>query len=126
MGGAPGFLDDPRRNYTCDLTQSPPPNVTVAKASQADLDFCSQPVKILGITLPIDPPNPDTQYSSPAPPVMERCPDNWNWEKDPYQTVHAAGDAGHQQYFGLDFTEPYWLARYFGLLPDTHLVLAWK
>ena len=23
-------------------------------------------------------------------------------------------------------TEPYWVARYFGFLPDTHLVLAWK
>ena len=31
----------------------------------------------------------------------------------------------HQQYPGLDLSEPYWVARYFGHLPDAHLVLAW-
>ena len=126
MGGAPGFLDDPRRNYALDLTQNPPPGITIEKASADELAFCSQPIKVLGITVPIDPPNPDTLYANPAPPIMQRPVDNWNWEKDPFKTAHVAGDAGHQQYFGLDFTEPYWLARYFGFLPDPHLVLAWK
>ena len=126
MGGAPGFLDDPRRNYAVDLTKNPPPGIAVEKASTSELAFCSQPIKVLGITVPIDPPNPDVMYSNPAPPIMQRPPDNWNWEKDPFQTVHVPGDAGHQQYFGLDYTEPYWLARYFGFLPDPHLVLAWR
>lgn len=126
LGGAPGFLDDPRRNYAVDLTKNPPPGITIEKASAAELAACSQPITILGITIPVGSPDPNTLYSHPAPPIMQRPPDNWNWEKDPFQTVHVAGDAGHQQYFGLDYTEPYWVARYFGLLPDAHLVLAWK
>src|SRR5207248_9151511 len=88
MGGAPGFLDDPRRNYAVDLTKNPPPGITVEKASASELAFCSQPIKVLGITVPIDPPDPDVMYSNPAPPIMQRPPDNWNWEKDPFQTVH--------------------------------------
>lgn len=126
LGGAPGHLDDPRRNYGGDLSLNTPADVRIETASQAELDICSTPVTVLGINIPVDKPDPNVKYANPAPPVMERPPDNWIWEKDPFAAVRAPGDAGHQQYTALDYTEPYWVARYFGFLPDTHLVLAWK
>ncbi|MGZ6143929.1 MAG: hypothetical protein ACXWLM_11365 [Myxococcales bacterium] len=126
LGGAPGHLDDPRRNYAVDLSVNTPADVRIETASQAELDICSTPVSVLGITIPVDKPDPNVKYANPAPPVMERPPDNWIWEKDPFGAVRTPGDAGHQQYTALDYTEPYWMARYFGFLPDTHLVLAWK
>lgn len=126
LGGAPGHLDDPRRNYATDLASSPPPGVTIGKATAQELALCSQPVTVLGLTIPTGSPDPDALYATPAPPVMARPPDNWIWEKSPFSAQRFPGDAGHQQYNGLDFTEPYWEARYFGFLPDTHVVLAWR
>jgi hypothetical protein len=58
--------------------------------------------------------------------VVQRPPDNWIWEKDPFATARMPGEAGMQQYAALDLIEPYWIARYYGILPDAHLVLAWK
>lgn len=126
LGGAPGALDSPRRNYAVDLRVDTPPGVELAPASAQEIAFCSQPVTILGVQIPMGSFDPHALYAVPAPPVMERPPDNWMWEKDPFAQARLPGDAGHQQYTGLDYTEPYWEARYFGFLPDTHVVLAWR
>lgn len=127
FGGAPGHLDDPRRNYAVDYSVTPPPPGVVAeKASADELRICSTPITVLGVTIPTEAPDASLYYLRPSPPASQRPPDNWIWEKDPFKATHAAGDAGHQQYTGLDLTEPYWVARYFGLLPDPHLGLAWR
>jgi hypothetical protein len=126
FGGTPDHLDDPRRNYALDLTPNPPPGTTVALATSADIATCSQPITVLGVTVPIDHPDPNVRYVNPAPPAALRPPDNWIWEKDPFAAARLPGDAGMQQYHGLDLIEPYWVARYHGLLPDAHLVLAWR
>jgi hypothetical protein len=126
FGGTADHLDDPRRNYAQDDTSSPPPGITFARASDAELQTCSTPVTILGIKVPTgDPPDATLLYADKALPLMARPPDNWQWEKDPFRPARAPGDAGRQQYAGLDLTEPYWIARYFKLLPDAHAVLAW-
>ena len=126
FGGMPGHLDEPRRNYAVNLEVATPPGLSVGVATSEELSLCSQPITILGIKVPIDPPNPNNKYVSPSPPVVQRPPDNWIWEKDPFAAARLPGDASMQQYAGLDLIEPYWMARYYGLLPDTHLVLAWQ
>ena len=125
FGGTAAHLDSPRRNYSTDLAQSTPPGVTYAKAPKSEQDLCKTPISILGLTIPTPAPDPNVLYCDTPPPVMQRPPDNWVWEKDPFEVAHTPGDAGHQQYPGLDLSEPYWLARYMGYLPDSHLVLAW-
>ena len=126
LGGAPGHLDEPRRNYAIDLSLNTPAGYTVEKASADELATCSTPVTLLGINVPIDAPDANALYVRPAPPVMLRPPDNWIWEKDPFKALRYPGDAGRQQYPGVDLLEPYWIARYFGHLPDAHLILAWQ
>ena len=126
FGGAPGFLDSPRRNYAVDLTKETPLGMKIAKATQAELDLCSQPITILGFTFKPDPPDKDQLYADVAVPASLRPPDNWQWEKDPYRAVRYPGDAGYQQYAGTDLIEPYWEARYYGYLPDPNLRLAWQ
>ncbi len=125
FGGTKEVLDSPRRNYSTDLTQSPPAGITISTPPQSDIAICDTPISVLGISIPADPADPNALYCSAAPPVMARPPDNWIWEKDPFTAVRINGDSGHQQYPGLDLSEPYWAARYFGVLPDTHLVLVW-
>ena len=124
FGGAPGHLDDPRRNYPVDLTINTPPGITFATETADDQRICSTPITILGVTIPTNPPDPAILYTDAAPPAMLRPPDNWQWEKNPFTARRYPGDAGQQQYAGLDLNEPYWIARYFHQLPDTHLVLA--
>ncbi len=126
FGGTAELLDDPRRNYSSDATLSPPPGITIAPSSDADIKLCTAPITVLGVTIPTgDPTDVSELFADHSLPLMRRPPDNWQWEKDPYRAVRKPGDAGRQQYAGLDLTEPYWIARYFKLLPDAHAVLAW-
>ena len=126
FGGTPDALDSPRRNYTTDLSANPPPGITVSTPPAADITLCDTPITILGITIPGGSADPNALYTSAAPPVMWRPPDNWIWEKDPFEAQRLNGSgSGTQQYPGLDLSEPYWAARYFGYLPDSHLILVW-
>ncbi len=126
FGGAPGYLDTPRRNYAVDWSHNPPPGINASVAPKADVDFCNAPVNVMGVNIPVgDPTDPNILYADKALRLMDRPPDNWQWEKDPFRVVRIPGDAGRQQYFGLDLIELYWLARYYKLLPDAHVVLAW-
>jgi hypothetical protein len=100
--------------------------VPLAKASTADVAVCSQPIDILGISIPGASVDPNQLYVVSSPPVMERPPDNWIWEEDPFAAARTPGDAGYRQYNGLDYSEPYWEMRYYGFIPDTHYFLAWK
>ena len=126
FGGTRDLPDSPRRNYAFDLSKNPPPGITASKADKADLDLCQAPITVLGVTIPTgDPIDPNVLYANKAPGLMDRPPDNWQWEKDPFRLTRLPGDAGRQQYAGLDLIEPYWIARYYKLLPDAHSVLAW-
>jgi len=126
FGGSPAKLDSPRRNYSVDLVSNPLPGIKVAKATQAELDICNQPITVLGFTFKPDPADPNELFTDVAVPASKRPPDNWQWEKTPFRAVRINGDAGYQQYPGTDFIEPYWEARYYGYLPDPHLALAWR
>jgi len=124
FGGAPGHLDDPRRNYAHDASSLP--GVRAAPAPAADIELCEAPLTVLGVQIPAGGTlDRSLLFAEEALPLMDRPPDNWQWEKDPFRAVRRPWDAGRQQYAGLDLTEPYWLARYFRLLPDAHAVLAW-
>jgi hypothetical protein len=126
FGGTKERLDSPRRNYSTDLTVNTPAGITLSTPPAADITFCDTPISLLGISIPSEQADPHALYTSSAPPVMDRAPDNWIWEKDPFQAQRLTGaGAGTQQYPGLDLLEPYWAARYFKDLPDSHLILVW-
>ena len=125
FGGTEAVPDSPRRNYALDSTSRLPPGITAAPASAADVALCESGVTLFGVHISGPTVDRSVLYTDHALPAMLRPPDNWQWEKSPFEPRRAPGDAGRQQYAGLDLVEPYWAARYFGLLPANHLVLAW-
>jgi hypothetical protein len=121
FGGADGHLDDPRRNY-----QLPPAGGSAPSAD--DVRICEQGVTVLGITIPGDAVDTSIHYADNPLPLMQRPPDSWMWGRDPYQATpitHAQGP-GQRQYSGIDLIEPYWIARYAGVIEDPHQDLAWR
>ena len=49
-------------------------------------------------------------------PVAERPPSDFLWQLDPFQL--SGGGLGIIETAGIDYLLPYWMARYFGLIPD--------
>ena len=128
FGGARLALDTPRRDYDVDSEANPPPGTTVSPAPRSEVERCTAGVTVLGIHVAGSAPDQSDRFADPALPVMSRPPQNFLSEKDPYQArrVQGPGEAGKQQYQGLDLTMPDWIGRYFGLIPDPHLILAWR
>lgn len=127
FGGAPDHLEDPRRNYRRDLSASPPDGYQSLSPPAADLKFCQDGVQVLGVQIPGSTVDPAYRYADRALPLMLRQNNEWMWSQDPFQLNpqwHAQGP-GFRQYSGLDLSEPYWIARHAGYLPDPHQVLAW-
>jgi hypothetical protein len=52
---------------------------------------------------------------------------DYMWQRSPYQVGEDVADEGRLQSPGLDLSEPYWIARYFGYLDGGEgQVLAWR
>jgi hypothetical protein len=121
FGGAAGALDGPRRNYQLPAGDGATPTAD-------DVRICEQGFTILGVTIPGDTVDTSIQYADSPLPLMQRPPDSWMWGRDPYRAtpITHAQPAGQRQYSGIDLIEPYWIARYAGVIEDPHQDLAWK
>ena len=120
FGGTPGLLDSPRRNNAVDngdIPSSPP--------AADDVRLCEAGVTILGIHIPGERVDPAARFADAPLPLMRRPPQRWAWGRDPFRVQSPWNADGRIQYSGLDLTEPYWIARYFGQLPDPARILAW-
>src|SRR5207249_3864528 len=119
LGGSPGHLADPRRNYDTDNVSATPAGISVAPPSDADRAFCEGGVTLFGIHLPGPKVDMSIPFADKALPPMARVTDSFLWERDPFAALRRHGDSErHQQYPGLDLLAPFWIARYHGLLPD--------
>ena len=49
---------------------------------------------------------------------------DYAWQRSPFRIGHAGGD-GRKQSPGTDYSEQYWMARFYGFLPGSSDVLAW-
>ena len=127
FGGAPGHLDDPRRNYFLDVSAAPPPGIEIGKPDPTEVKFCEGGITLLGVTIPGSKVDESLRLTSDPLPLMLRAPDSWMWSSDPFQATPRwhSNPPGQRQYSGVDLTEPYWIARHAGLIADPHLVLAW-
>ena len=52
-------------------------------------------------------------------PVVLRPPDEYLWEETPFQL--SAGGSGVIQSSGIDYILPYWMARYYGVIPPVEV-----
>lgn len=143
FGGNGGVLDNPRRSYArayADVVAALPDTIQPVCPSDAVVSFCETGPEIFGVAVPgTDITDPCTgaadecpaangecthkMASAPLPPEL-RAWYGFTWQGDPYGLSN--GGDGTIQSNGSDLFEPYWLARYYGLLPEAAgLVLAW-
>ena len=147
VGGPVGSLEAPRRTY--DLPRAE----VVAAMSEAGLATrcptederarCEDGQTILGITVSgedishtcdgrpaectmADGECTDALAAQGLPPQLRQYADNM-WQRDPFSMGDPNGADGLRQSPGRDLSEPYWMARYYGLVRGGEgQVLAWR
>ncbi len=146
LQGNGGVPDAPRRSYLINVQ-------TVSDGLPADVEpecptpeirkLCEDGVEIFGTKIqPWDITQPCTgalnecmmdngecakAMASKALPVGLRGWWGFQWQGDPYSLGSQSSGGGTKQSSGLDLFESYWLARYYGALPEAEgLLLAWQ
>ena len=146
MGGNGGVLDDPRRTYSIDATAlgaTAPDGNELLCPTQQEIDQCERDVIFAGVTVPgpdITAPCSGNRPECPA--ANGECVDaqmrdalpmhlreyaDFAWQRNPYALGGAQSMEGRRQSAGLDFTEEYWVARQYGVVPEgSGTALAWR
>ncbi|MCA9522340.1 MAG: hypothetical protein KC609_15270 [Myxococcales bacterium] len=143
-GGNGGFLDEPRRNYTLErqtTIDNLPNGTTLRCPTEEERTFCEEGVTILGVQFPVStisyPCNASPSecvmgdgmcvrpLASYGLPIGLRPYEGFVWQRSPFELSRSG--IGNEQAPPAEFTEPFWIARYYGLLTNgDKQVLAWK
>lgn len=146
LQGNGGVPDAPRRSYIMNaqaVRAGLPDDIEPECPTPEVRKLCEEGVEIFGTTIqPWDITEPCTggvnecmmdngecaqARASKALPVGLRGWWGFTWQGDPYGLGHDSSGGGTIQSSGLDLFESYWLARYYGALPEADgLVLAWQ
>ena len=144
FGGNGGVLDDPRRTYAksvAEVVAQMPESNAVICATPEEREFCEKPLSLFGAQLPgqtISYECTGDEYEclmedglciapaarDPLPPALRSYGD-YTWQRSPYKL----GDFhphGLKQSPGTDYTEQYWMARFYGFIEGNQHILAWK
>ncbi len=145
MGGNGGYLVQPRRNYGMSqqaVISALPDDIQAICPTEEERHLCEDGFDVFGLTLPgesithgcTDNPNDcimeDGRCADPIasyglPPALRQWSD-FIWQRDPFALGREWYPGGTEQSPGLDVSEPYWLGRYFGFIPEAHQILAWE
>jgi hypothetical protein len=147
FGGPTGFIDAPRRTY--DLPRQEvvaamgPLGIGVRCPTEAERTACEAGITLLGMTLeqrnisyPCDGRPAECVMADGAcvpgladaglPPQLRPYAD-FMWQRSPFQIGDPNWVDGQKQSPGLDLSEPYWMARYYGFISEgAGQVLAWR
>ena len=143
-GGNGGVLDAPRRNYGVSRDEAIallPAGVEPVCPTEKERSQCEDGFDVFGFhvdgvkfTRPcVDDPNEcrvgevcaEPMANVGIPPALRQWTD-FIWQRNPFALGRVPNDPGTQQTPGLDVTEPYWLARYYGYIDSGSQVLAWQ
>jgi hypothetical protein len=144
FGGNGGILDDPRRTYRksiAEIVEIMPETNSVMCPSPEERDFCERELNLFGVTLPgqsISSECTGAEYecvmddglctspaaANPLPPALRSYGD-YTWQRSPYKLGDTHPD-GLKQSPGSDYTEQYWMARFYGFIQGNQEILAWK
>lgn len=130
MGGNGGVLLDPRRTYTLNFEQVVDAGMASECPTEAQRTACEEGPTLFGIKLQgqkitractgapgecvMDGGVCATAMASSALPVEHRAWGDFIWQRNPFQMAVSYSPEATTQSPGLDLTEEYWLARYFG------------
>lgn len=146
LGGVGGVSLDPRRRYPMSYDETVamlPEGIAPECPTEEQRSLCEDGMTVLGIAIPGESISGEcsdtsdecglttglcaTAMADHALPVPLRDVQDFQWQRNPYKLGSTSSSQGTQQYPGIDYLEPYWLARYFGLITDGDgQVLAWK
>jgi hypothetical protein len=146
FGGNGGTLEAPRRAHDRSrqsIVDALPEGITVRCPTEAERRACEDGGSVFGIPLdgeiisyacdgrPGECLMADGRcvegLASEGLPVELRTYEDFLWQRNPFALGDPHAPDGHTQSPGRDFSEPYWMARYYGFLPDgAGQVLAWR
>ncbi|MBU1432210.1 hypothetical protein KKF91_16865, partial [Myxococcota bacterium] len=144
FGGNGGILDDPRRSYARgfdEVVAALPEGIDVECPTEAQRAFCEQPIEVFGLSVPgariaypcagasgecvmADGLCTTGAASAPLPPELRRWGD-YTWQRSPYDIGETHAD-GRAQSPGTDYSEQYWMARFYGFIEGAPRALAWR
>ncbi len=141
-----GVLDSPRRDYLMPrqhVVDSLPESIDTVCPTAEERQQCEEPGDVLGIPLdgktisyPCDGRPAECvmddglcveAIASEGLPVPLRPHGGFLWQLDPLRMGDAVPNPGTEQSHGRDLAEPYWMARYYGYIPEgAGRLLAWR
>jgi hypothetical protein len=147
LGGNGGVLDEPRRQYSLDpqyVVDNLPAGTMLRCPTDDERKYCEEGVNVLGIQ--IGAASTITRKCSGAPgeckfsdgkcsrglttvglPPPLRKYAGQMWQRSPFEIGAVYAVEGTKQTPGLELTEPYWLAHYYGYAGESNRkVLAWQ
>jgi hypothetical protein len=144
FGGNGGILDDPRRNYQRsfdDVVAALPEGIEPVCATEAERAFCERDLQIFGANIEgeniayecsgvsrecvhEDGLCTTAEANGPIPGPLRRWGD-YGWQRSPFD-IGDEGGRGTVQSPGTDYTEQYWMARFYGFIEGGQEVLAWR
>ena len=146
LGGNDGVLDAPRRTYTRpvqSIIDALPEGTSVRCPTEAQRAACEVGGELMGIPLPAQKitftcdPGPGLCVmadglcthglaSEGLPPALRQYAD-FLWQRNPFGLGETFGVEGQKQSPGRDLSEPYWMARHYGIVQSgAGQVLAWR
>jgi hypothetical protein len=146
FGGNGGTLDAPRRTYTRDrqaIIDALPEGVTVRCPTEEERARCEAGITLFGVQFESSHITHDCDgrpgecvmndgqcvdgIASAGLPVGLRRYADFLWQRGPYDLGESVAVEGAKQSPGRDLSEEYWMARYYGFLPEGRgQVLAWR
>lgn len=146
FGGNGGVMDDPRRTYHRpfpEIAAATPASIKVECPTAAIRARCEDGISLFGVTVPGETmtfkcTGADWEcdmgegrcaepMAATALPMAVRRYGDYTWQRSPYQMHMVDGSDGREQSPGIDLTESYWLARFYGFVPESAgLVLGWR
>jgi hypothetical protein len=146
FGGNGGTLNAPRRTYSRDrqaVIDALPAGITLRCPSEDERRRCEEGGDLFGVPLesadishPCDGRPGECALetgecahalaSAGLPPRLRRYAD-FMWQRSPFDLGEQVAVEGHKQSPGTDLSEPYWMARHYGILTEgAGQVLAWQ
>ncbi len=146
LGGIGGVLLDPRRRYPMSYDETVallPDDIAPQCPTEEQRSLCEDGMTVLGIAVPGESISDEctgesdecslttglcaTAMASEALPIPLRDVQDFQWQRSPYKLGSTSSSQGTQQYPGIDYLEPYWLARHFDLITaGDGQVLVWR
>ena len=109
--------NEPRRNYSVDWREDPPPGVQIEELSEDDRDMYLEDITLFGLVIVEGWIEDEFARAVEGMPVQYRVPGDFQWQMDPFMLYRSyGGREATVQYAAMGFPVTYWVGRMQGLI----------